>query len=83
MLRLLSGKTEASKNRQSQPHATLAQGSVDASEIPGSPMEIASEMAQLILEMRVSSRNAGSNKHRLELLGRAFPTDHRARTCAQ
>ncbi len=70
--RLLSGKTEASKERQAQPRATVAQGSVDAPEMPDSPMEIASEMARLVLEMRNSNRNAGSNKHRLELLAEHF-----------
>jgi hypothetical protein len=70
--RLLSGKTEASQKRQSQPRATVAQGSVDASEIPANPMEVAAEMARLVLEMRKGSRNAGSNKHRLELLAEHF-----------
>jgi site-specific DNA-adenine methylase len=70
--RLLSGKTEASRERQAQPHDIVSRGSVDASEIPDSPMEIASEMARLVLNMRDSSRNAGSNKRRLEFLAEHF-----------
>jgi hypothetical protein len=70
--RLLSGKTEASKERQAQPCARLARGSLESSEIPGSPMEIASEMARLVLEMRDHRQNTGSNKQRLELLAEHF-----------
>jgi len=70
--RLLSGKTEASKERQAQPRATVARGSVDASEIPDNPMEVASEMARLVLEMRDRGDKTGSNWERLELLAEHF-----------
>jgi site-specific DNA-adenine methylase len=69
--RLLSGKTEASKERQAQPRASLAQGSPDGSEIPGTPMEIASEMARLILQGRDESQNSRLTG-RLELLAQQF-----------
>ena len=38
------------------------------STIPETPIEIGSEMAKLILEMRDNVRNAGVKKRRLELL---------------
>ena len=70
--RLLSGKTEASKERQAQPRATVSRGSVDASEIPDNPMEIAAEMARLVLEMRDRGDKTGSNWERMELLAEHF-----------
>jgi hypothetical protein len=70
--RLLSSKTEASKERQAQPRASLAQGSLESSEVPGSAMETASETARLILEMRDRGAKAGSNGKRLELVAEHF-----------
>jgi hypothetical protein len=58
--------------RQGATSRHMAQGSVDASEIPDNPMEIAAEMARVILEMRDSGWDAGPTKHRLELLAEHF-----------
>ncbi len=68
---MLKGKTEASKDRQmlrAQPHATL-RSEPDWS-IPETPMEIASEMARIVLEMK-NGRNARL-KQRLEMLAEHF-----------
>lgn len=68
---LLQGKTDASQQRQTliQARAHLRQ-EPDWS-IPHTPMEVASEMARLVLEMRNKSQNARL-KHRLELLAEHF-----------
>lgn len=70
--RLLSGKSEASKNRQSQPCARVARGSVDAPEMSHSAMEIASEMVRLVLEMGDGGTKSGSNWERLKILAEHF-----------
>lgn len=70
---MLKGQTEASKDRQmllAQPNATLRLE--PDSTIPLTPMEIATEMAKLVLEMRDNSRNAGVKKPRLERLAVQF-----------
>jgi hypothetical protein len=70
---LLKGQTEASRDRQmllAQPRASLR--SEPDSTTPESPMEIASEMARLVLEMRDSSRGEKQKKQRLELLAEHF-----------
>ena len=71
---MLRGKTEASKDRQmllAQRHATVRQEPEWS--IPDTPMEIASEMARIVLEMRVAgSTNAKLMKQRLELLAEHF-----------
>jgi hypothetical protein len=53
-----------------QPRASLR--SEPDSTIPGTPMEIASEMARLVLEMRDGSQNTKVNRQRLELLAQRF-----------
>jgi hypothetical protein len=68
---MLKGKTEASKDRQmllAQPHAGLR--SEPNSTIPDTPLEIASEMARIVLEMK-NGRNARL-KQRLEMLAEHF-----------
>jgi hypothetical protein len=70
---LLKGQTESSKERQmllAQPRASLR--SEPDSTIPGTPMEIATEMAALVLEMRDGSQNTKVNRQRLELLAQRF-----------
>lgn len=70
---MLKGKTEASRERQlllAQPHAGL-RSEPDLS-IPDTPMEIATEMARLVLEMRDTSRNEKQRKRRVELLAEHF-----------
>jgi hypothetical protein len=53
-----------------QPHAGL-RSEPDWS-IPDTPMEIATEMSRLVLEMRDTSRNEKQRKQRLELLAEHF-----------
>ena len=72
--RLLSGKSEASKSRQSQPCARGARGSVDAPEMPATPMETAAEMAWLVLAMRDRNVKSGLGWRRLKLLAEHFLT---------
>jgi hypothetical protein len=70
---LLKGQTEASKDRQmllAQPHASLR--SEPKWLMPDTPMEIAAEMARLVLEMRDKGVSAGVQKRRLELLAEHF-----------
>jgi hypothetical protein len=70
---MLKGKTKASTERQmllAQPHAGL-RSEPDWS-IPDTPMEIATEMARLVLEMRDTSGNEKQRKQRLELLAEHF-----------
>jgi hypothetical protein len=70
---MLKGQTEASKGRQmllAQRHASLR--SEPEWSIPHTPMEIATEVAKLVLEMRDNSRDAGAKKQRLELLAEHF-----------
>ena len=70
---MLRGKTEASRDRQmllAQRHASL-RSEPDWS-IPDTPMEIATEMSRLVLEMRDTSRNGKQTKQRLELLAEHF-----------
>jgi site-specific DNA-adenine methylase len=70
---MLRGKTEASRDRQlllAQPHAGLR--SEPEWSIPDTPMEIATEMSRLVLEMRGTSRNEKETKQRLELLAEHF-----------
>jgi site-specific DNA-adenine methylase len=69
---MLKGKTEASRERQvllAQPHAGL-RSEPDLS-IPDTPMEIATEMARLVLEMRDRGQNPRL-KQRIELLAEHF-----------
>ena len=69
---MLRGRTEASRDRQmllAQRHAGLR--SEPELSIPDTPMEVASEMARLVLEMRGNSQNARLKK-RLELLAEHF-----------
>lgn len=70
--RLLSGKSEASKNRQSQPCATVARGSVNAPKMPTTPMEIAAEMARLVVQMPDQGEKSGSDWKRLTGLAKQF-----------
>jgi hypothetical protein len=70
--RLLSGKTEASRRRQGATERHLAQGSVDAPEIPSDPLEIAAEMARLVVEMSDGGAKVGSKWTRLEILAEHF-----------
>jgi len=69
---LLKGQTESSRDRQmllAQPRASLR----SVTELVlDSPMEIALEMARLVLEMRDNGRKAGVNKQRLEMLAQRF-----------
>jgi hypothetical protein len=69
---LLKGQTEASRDRQ----MLIAQRSAKARSVQelilDSPMEIASEMARLVLEMRDSGRDSRLKKKRLELLAESF-----------
>jgi hypothetical protein len=70
---LLRGKTEASKERQmllAQRRASLR--SEPISSIPDTPMEMATEISRLVLEMRDNSRNERQRKQRLELLAEHF-----------
>jgi hypothetical protein len=70
---MLKGQTESSKERQlllAQRHASLR--SEPRLPTPDTTMEIASEMAHLVLEMRDNGRNAGVKKQRLELLAEHF-----------
>jgi D12 class N6 adenine-specific DNA methyltransferase len=70
---LLKGQTESSRERQmllAQRRATLR--SEPDSTILGTPMEIATEMARLILEMRDASQNAKLKKKRLALMAEDF-----------
>jgi hypothetical protein len=69
---MLKGQTESSRERQmlrAQPRATLR--SEPDSTIPGTPMEIATEMAELVLEMREAGKG-GKLKQRIELLAEHF-----------
>jgi hypothetical protein len=70
---MLRGKTEASRDRQmllAQPHAGLR--SEPEWSIPNTPMEVATEMSKLVLEMKDTSRNGKQEKQRLELLAEHF-----------
>jgi site-specific DNA-adenine methylase len=70
---MLRGKTEASRDRQmllARPHAGL-RSEPDWS-IPDTPMEIATEMSQLVLEMRDTNSNEKQRKQRLALLAEHF-----------
>jgi hypothetical protein len=53
-----------------QPHASLR--SEPEWSIPDTPMEIATELARLVLEMRDTSRNEKQRKQRLKLLAEHF-----------
>ena len=69
---MLKGKTEASRDRQmllAQRHAGL-RSEPDWS-IPDTPMEIATEMSRLVLEMRERGQNPRL-KQRLEILAQHF-----------
>ena len=69
---MLKGKTEASRERQvllAQPHAGL-RSEPDLS-IPDTPLEIATEMARLVLEMRDRGQNPRL-KQRIKLLAEHF-----------
>jgi hypothetical protein len=70
---LLKGQTESSRDRQlllAQRHANLR--SEPQLPIPDTPMEIGSEMARIILHMRLSGQNTKVNRQRLELLAEQF-----------
>jgi site-specific DNA-adenine methylase len=69
---MLRGKTEASRERRTLAQRRAELRSEPELPIPNTPMEVAAEMARLVLEMRNSSRNAVPNKHRLELLAEHF-----------
>jgi hypothetical protein len=69
--RLLRGKTEASRNWKSRPHATLSSGS-DSAEMLKNPMGLAFEMANLVLTMRRRNHNTTANRRRLERLASRF-----------
>jgi hypothetical protein len=73
---MLQGKTDASQQRQllAGARANLAQGlrQEPDSLIPESVMEIATEMARLVLEMRSNGRNTPTNKRKLEKLAVRF-----------
>lgn len=69
---MLKGKTETSLTRQSliQRRAELRQE--PESPIPDAPMEIATEMARLVLEMQDQRGRSGSDWARLKLLAERF-----------
>ena len=69
---MLRGKTETSRNRQAlaQRRAELRQES--ESSLPDTPMEVATEMSRLVLEMRDGIKVNGSNWGRLRLLAEHF-----------
>jgi hypothetical protein len=70
---LLKGQTEASQTRQmllAQRRASLR--SEPEWSIPESPMEIATEISRLVLEMRDSGRDSRLKEKRLELLAEHF-----------
>jgi site-specific DNA-adenine methylase len=69
---MLKGKTDASRERQmllARPRASLR--SEPELSIPQTPMEIATEMSRLVLEMREPGKS-GKLKQRLELLAGEF-----------
>ncbi len=53
-----------------QRHASLR--SEPDSTMPDTPMEIATEMARLVLEMRGTNQNTKANRKKLELLAEHF-----------
>jgi site-specific DNA-adenine methylase len=69
---MLKGKTEASRSRQelAQRRAELRQEPEWS--IPSTPMEIAAEMARLVLEMRDQDARTNSGWKRLKLLAEFF-----------
>ncbi|MGA8622803.1 MAG: hypothetical protein WB660_30305 [Candidatus Sulfotelmatobacter sp.] len=70
---MLKGQTESSQTRQMLLAQRLASlRSEPEWSIPDTPIEIATEMSRLVLEMRDNVRNAGVKKQRLELLAEHF-----------
>jgi site-specific DNA-adenine methylase len=69
--RLLKGKTEASQGWKARPNLTTVCREVGAVS-PDSAMDIAFEMARIVLEMRSNGRNTLSNKRSLERLAVRF-----------
>jgi site-specific DNA-adenine methylase len=71
---MLKNKTEASKTRQALAQARLAKRLRSEPEwsIPETPMEIATEMSRLVLDMRSNRHNTPANKKKLERLAVRF-----------
>jgi hypothetical protein len=69
--RLLKGKTEASQSWKARPNLTTFCREVGG-DPPDSAMDIAFEMARMIIEMRSKGRNTTENKRRLERLAVRF-----------
>jgi site-specific DNA-adenine methylase len=69
---MLRGKTEASRNRQVLAQRRAELRSEPESAIPATPMEIAAEMARLVLEMQDQGRRGGSGWERLQVLAERF-----------
>jgi site-specific DNA-adenine methylase len=70
---MLKGQTEASRDRQmlmAQRRAVLRHE--PNSSIPDAPIEVATEMSRLVLDMRNNIRNDKQRKQRLELLAEHF-----------
>lgn len=68
---MLRGNTEASRGRQAIAEARRRLRDQLSLTVPNTPMQIASEMAHLILKMRHTHQNTVL-KHRLELLAETF-----------
>jgi hypothetical protein len=68
---LLRGKTEASRGRQALAEARGRMRDQSDLAVPDGPVEIASEMAHLVLEMRHAGQKSGL-KQKLELLAETF-----------
>jgi hypothetical protein len=69
--RLLKGKTEASQSWKARPNLTTDCREV-AGDSPDVAMDIAFEMARMIIEMRSNGRNTPENKRKLERLAVRF-----------
>jgi site-specific DNA-adenine methylase len=69
---LLRGRTETSRARQALAQARATLRSEPESLIPKTPMEIATEMSRLVLEMRDNTRNDKQRQQKLVLLAQNF-----------
>jgi hypothetical protein len=69
---LLRGRTETSRARQALAQARATLRSEPQWSIPDTPMEIATEMSRLVLEIRDKTQNAKMCRQRLERLAEHF-----------
>ncbi len=69
---MLQGKTDASQARQALIEARAGLRQEPEWSIPDTPMEIATEMSRLVLEMRGNDENRKIEQQRLELLAEHF-----------